>query len=66
MSKYRVYGTMTASKFLGEFEADSEDDALVMALNSEANHVTLCHQCAGEIDLCENSFVDGQVEEIKP
>lgn len=50
MPRYRVYGTVTASKYLGEFEADSEDEAVEAALNSAEAHVSLCHQCADEMD----------------
>lgn len=62
MRKYAVYGVMTGSKFLGEFEANSPEEAKEMAANSEQNNVCLCHQCADEIELNEFSFQDFQVE----
>lgn len=61
--KYQVYGIVTATKFLGEFEAVSEADAIAMGLDSEANRVSLCHQCSGEFSLDENCCNDGFAEE---
>jgi len=53
--KYRVYGIMTASCLIGEYEADSEDDAKAKAeSDGEANwYPTLCHQCSTEVELEE-------------
>lgn len=49
MPLYRVSGTVTASKYLGEFEADSPEDAVEKALESEEAHVSVCHQCAHDV-----------------
>lgn len=51
MPKFSVTAVFTASKHLGEFEAATEDEAIAMALNSEANHASLCHQCSDKIEL---------------
>jgi len=53
--KYRVYGIMTASVQLGEYEASSAEEAKEMAeKDSSANHYpSLCYQCAGEVDLTD-------------
>ena len=51
MPKFRVYGIMTASKFLGEFEAETEAEALEMGENSGECYAPICHQYAGEISL---------------
>lgn len=62
MPKYRVYGAVTGSKYLGEYEADSPEEAEEMALNKEG-HVCFCHQCS---DQCEDPEVtDINVEVIK-
>lgn len=52
---YSVVGLVTGSKFLGIFEASSEDEAIEMALNSDAAYVSLCHQCSSQ---CE----DGEIQ----
>lgn len=50
MPRYRVSGTVTASKYLGEFEADSPEDAVDKALTSDAAYVSVCHQCAHDVE----------------
>lgn len=62
MPKYAVYGIATGSKFLGEFEADTPDQAQEMAERSDANSICLCHQCANEIEMDDFSFGQFQVE----
>lgn len=53
MKKYSVYGMVSGSVFLGEYEADTEEEAIDMANdNPEANwSPSLCHHCANEVDL---------------
>jgi hypothetical protein len=49
MPKFNVYGTVQASKYLGEFEAATPEEAEELAL--EANgHCSVCHQCTSEIE----------------
>jgi hypothetical protein len=62
MTKFRVYGIFTGSKFLGEFEADTEDEAIDAASMSDENHVCLCHQCADDLELNDYSAQDFQAE----
>lgn len=63
MSKrFRVYAIMTASKFLGEYEAETASEASDMAEKEADVWVSLCHQCAGEVDL--GDVHDFQVEEV--
>lgn len=62
--KYLVYGRFYASKFIGEFEANSPEEAREIAESSDNNYVSLCHQCAGEIDLNEMSAYEFDVEEL--
>ena len=49
MPKFRVYGTVTASCYLGEVEADSAEAAVEIALESDAAQITVCHACADQI-----------------
>ena len=50
MPRYNVYAPFVATKFLGEFEADTPDAAIKAALQSEgSDDVGLCHQCAGKV-----------------
>ncbi|GAA0005248.1 hypothetical protein [Bradyrhizobium elkanii] len=51
MKQYSVFGTVTASKFMGRFWANSKEEAIAMAEKSENNFVSLCHQCN---DQCED------------
>lgn len=57
MPKYRVSGTVIGNKCLGEFEADSPEQAEEMAINSGEACVSFCHQCSSE---CE----DPQIEKV--
>jgi hypothetical protein len=49
LKKYRVYGTVVGSAYLGEFEATSKKQAEALALESTGN-VILCHQCSDKIE----------------
>jgi hypothetical protein len=62
MSKmWRVHGTVTGSKYLGEFEAETEEEAIEKALDSDAAYISLCHQCSGN---CEDPTVESATAEI--
>lgn len=50
-TKFRVYGLVTGTKFLGVFEANTPEEAKEMAAISEENFITLCHQCSREVEL---------------
>jgi Fe2+ or Zn2+ uptake regulation protein len=63
MTKYRVYGLFTGSKMLGEFEAEDESEAIDMAAESAANHVSLCHHCSRKISLNDYSAQDFEAEQ---
>lgn len=54
MAKYRVYGNYIFSKVLGEYEAESEKDAIEKALDDAEYDATLCVHCSRE-------FVDSGV-----
>ena len=51
MPRYHVYAKVTGSKYLGEFEADSPEQAMEKADASTAARVSFCHQCSIQ---CEN------------
>ncbi len=51
MSKFAIWAMYTASKSLGEFEAETEDEAISLAEKGGDSFATLCHQCADELDL---------------
>ena len=51
--KYRVYGIITASVLLGEYDTDSKEKAEKMAEeDAKADwNPSLCHQCSEEVEL---------------
>lgn len=53
---WAVNGIVKGGKFLGYFKAETKEQAIELALNSDASNVSLCHECSGE---CE----DGAIEE---
>lgn len=64
MKKFRVFGVVTGTKYLGEFEAETKEQAEEMALNSGANYVSQCHQCTEEFELNDICCHDASAEEI--
>lgn len=54
MTKYRVYGKVEGTKYLGTFEANSKEEAENMAGDSEEAYVCLCHACSSE---CEDAEI---------
>lgn len=48
MKTWNVNAAATGGVFLGQFEAETAEEAIQMALN-EAASVTLCHHCAQKI-----------------
>ena len=64
MPIYKVYGILTGSVYLGEYEAENEDAAEDMADKDPANWMpSLCHQCSGEVEI--NDIYEVQVELVK-
>lgn len=55
MAKYSVYGKVVATKFIGEFEAESKEEAIKMA--EDEAYVSICHQCSSEVE-------DPEVDEL--
>jgi len=62
MTKYRAYAKVTGSKCLGEFEADSSEEAKRLATESENCDVSLCWSCASE---CEDAEIEEVFVELK-
>lgn len=60
MKKWKVYGVVTGSKYMGEFEAESASEAEAKAFDSEAAGVSLCWACAGE---CEDAAIEKVIVE---
>ena len=58
MPKFYVTGVVSGSKYLGEFEAETEEQAIEMALASDRVAVCLCHHCSSE---CEDPEIQEAV-----
>jgi len=63
MPKFNVYAIYTASKSLGEFEADTKEAAIAMAEESGDVFASICHQCSREIEI--GDYHDLEAEEIQ-
>jgi hypothetical protein len=50
MAKFKVYGQVVGSKYLGEVEANSKEEAEIKGGNLDECYVSLCHQCSRECD----------------
>ena len=50
MPKYSVYGAVKATKYIGTFEAESEEEAEKMAWDSDNAYVSLCWQCSEQAE----------------
>jgi hypothetical protein len=57
---YSVNATVCGSKHLGIFRANSEEEAIEMAVESNG-HVSLCHQCSGECEDPEITEITAEV-----
>ena len=63
--KFRVYGTITGSVLIGEYKANTKEEAIEKANNDPgANWMpSLCWQCAGEVELDDiNEVVAEEME----
>lgn len=63
MPRYRVNGHVSGGKYLGVFEAETPEEAVKMALESEEAWVSLCHQCAGQCEDPQVTGADADLEE---
>lgn len=48
MPKFSIHGVVTATKYIGEYEANSKEEAEAMAW--EDAYVSVCHNCSSEVD----------------
>lgn len=48
MAKWLVYGKVSATKYLGEYEAETAEEAEEMAMEAKG-YVSVCHQCDSEV-----------------
>lgn len=53
-TRWRVHASVVGTKYLGEFDADTEEEAIEMAIRANG-YVSICHQCASE---CEDPEID--------
>lgn len=61
--KYAVYAAVVGTKYLGEVEASSAEEAVDLAYNLDTIHIGLCHRC---IRQCEDPTISEiTVEEIE-
>ena len=63
MGKYRVYGIVTGSKYLGIVDAETEMDAINKAFELDACYVSLCHQCSSEADGAEIHEIQAELDD---
>jgi hypothetical protein len=66
MARYRVYGTVTASKYLGEVEASSEEEAEKKAWAMDVASVSVCHQCSRDVSDPEISEITVELDDAQP
>ena len=49
--KYKAYAVVSGSRYLGEFEANSKEEAEEMVRDThEGETINLCWQCSKEVD----------------
>lgn len=64
MPRYRVYGAVKATKYIGEIEADSKEEAEEKAWAMDEAYVSLCNQCSSEAEDPEiDELVIEEIEE---
>lgn len=61
MPRYRAYGSVVGTKYLGEFEAESEEEAEDLARKDA--RVYLCHHCNKQCECPE--IQDITIEPVK-
>lgn len=64
MPKYRVYAACTATVYLGEFEAETKEQAEEMAeATDNFSTPNVCHQCSREFDLGDPHSTEAELIE---
>lgn len=65
MPKYRVTGIAYASKYLGEFEAMNEEEAIEIALSCDNNYLAICDKCNDDFELSDSSCAEAIAELVE-
>lgn len=64
MPKYSVYAMATASRYIGEVEANSVEEAKEKAWELENCYMeSLCYHCAGKVDLGDVHEIQAEITE---
>lgn len=64
LKTWNVYGVVTGSKYLGEYQAETKEEAEDMALRDNGGGVSLCHRCSTHID--DPAVESAEAEEVGP
>ena len=60
--KYSLYAKVVGTKYLGEVEADSPEEAIEKGYDLETFHVSVCHKCSA--DISDPSIEDIEAQEV--
>lgn len=63
MAKWAVLGKVVGSRYIGSYEADTAEEAVEMATRDA--HVSLCHQCSGQIEDPEVVEMEAEPDWVK-
>lgn len=61
--RFRIYGIISASKYIGEVEANTKEEAEEKAWSHENMGCCVCHQCTSEVE--DPEILEIELEEIK-
>jgi hypothetical protein len=50
MAKWSLTGCISAGKYLGTVEAETKEEAIEKGWQLESCHVSVCHQCADDVE----------------
>tara|TARA_E500000305_G_C4028231_1_gene243093 strand:+ start:698 stop:901 length:204 start_codon:yes stop_codon:yes gene_type:complete len=53
MPKWIIYAVVSGSKFLGEVEAATKEEAIQKAWGLDSCYASVCHQCSRQIEDAE-------------
>ena len=57
MARFHIHGIVSGVKYLGEYEAETEQEAKDMAFASNKAYVSLCY-------ICDHECEDAQIVEV--
>lgn len=61
MPKFRVHGKVTGSAYMGEFEADTPEEAMAIANDEHGGPVSMCHHCSNKCEDAETEAVSAEL-----